>query len=84
MVGEIKPMFSARSDISKQIVPQADIGNFKDVISLACEHEHEQRNKTKSFFKYFSNVDKIFLKYFVTPKIEYLVMWKNILPHVTD
>jgi len=68
MVGEIKPTSSARSDISKQTVPQTDIGSFKDVISLACEHEHEQRNKTKSFFKYFFNVDKIFKEYFVTPR----------------
>jgi hypothetical protein len=84
MVGEIKPTSNARFDIFKQTVPQTDIGSFKDVISLACKHEHEQRNKTKSFFKYFSNMDKIFKKYFVTLRIEYLVMWKNILPCITD
>jgi hypothetical protein len=72
MVGEIKPMSSARSNISKQTVPQIDIGSLKDVISLTCEHE--QRSKTKSFLKYFFNVDKIFKKYFVTPMTEYLVM----------
>jgi hypothetical protein len=73
MVGEIKPTSSARSDISKQTIPQTDIGSFKDVISLACKHEDEQRSKIESF-----------LEYFVTPRTKYLVTWKNILPHVID
>jgi hypothetical protein len=80
MVGEIKPTSNARSNISKQTIPRTDIGSFKDVISLACEHEHEQRSKIESFFKYFSNVDvdKIFKEYFVTPRTKYLVTWKYV------
>ncbi len=35
--------------------------------------EHEQGSKTKSF-----------KKYSITPRIKYLVTWKNIFPHVTD
>jgi hypothetical protein len=84
MVGEIKPTSSVRSNISKQTIPETNIKSFKDVISLAWEHEHEQRNMIESILEYFSNVDNIFKEYFVTPRIEYLVTWKNILPHVTD
>jgi len=29
-------------------------------------------------------MDKIFKVYFITPRIEYLVMWKNILPRAMD
>jgi hypothetical protein len=84
MVGEIKTTSSVRFDISKQTVPQTNIRSFKDVISLAWEHEHEQRSMIESFLEYFSNMDNIFLKYFVTFRIEYFVTWKNILPCVTD
>jgi hypothetical protein len=45
---------------------------------------HEQRSKTESFLEYSSHVDRIFKQYFVTPRTKYLVMWKNILPHVMD
>jgi hypothetical protein len=55
-----------------------------DVISRACEHEHEEVNMTKSFLEYSSHVDKIFKEKFVTPKTKYLVTWKNILPCVID
>ncbi len=84
MVGEIKPTSNARFNISKQTITQTDIGSFKDVISLACKHEHEQRSRIESFLEYFSNVDKIIKEYFVTPRTKYLVTWKNIFPHVID
>jgi hypothetical protein len=53
-----------------------------DAISWACEHE--QGSKIESFFEYSFNVNRIFLKYFVTPRIKYLVMWKNIFPRLMD
>ncbi len=46
--------------------------------------EHEQGSKTKSFFKYFSHVDRIFKEYFATPRTKYLVMWKDILSCVMN
>jgi hypothetical protein len=39
---------------------------------------------TESFLEYLSHMDKIFKEYFVTPRIKYLVTWKNILPCVID
>jgi hypothetical protein len=50
------------------------------VISWACVHE--QMNMSKSFLEYSINIDRIFGKYYLTHGTEYLVMWKNILPHV--
>jgi hypothetical protein len=37
---------------------------------------------TKSFFKYSTDVEKIFEIFFLTFRIEYFVTWKNLLPHV--
>jgi hypothetical protein len=34
------------------------------------------------FLEYFSHINEIFQEYFLTPRIEYLVMWKNIFPRV--
>jgi hypothetical protein len=44
--------------------------------------EHEQMNKTESFFKYYTQVNKIFEKYLLMPRTKYLTTLKNILPHV--
>jgi hypothetical protein len=39
-------------------------------------------NMNESFLEYFVDVDKIFGKYYLTHGTKYLVMWRNILPHV--
>jgi hypothetical protein len=44
--------------------------------------EHEHVNMNKSFLEYFIDNNRIFWKYYLTHGIEYLVMWKNILPCV--
>jgi hypothetical protein len=50
---------------------------FHELVSM-------RKSKTKSILEYSSNVNIIFKKYFVTPRIKYLVMWKNIFPRVMD
>jgi hypothetical protein len=39
-------------------------------------------NMSKSFLKYFVDVNGIFEEYYLTHGIEYCVTWKNILPRV--
>jgi hypothetical protein len=39
-------------------------------------------NKTESFFEYFVDVEGILEEYFLTYGIEYVMTWKNVLPHV--
>jgi hypothetical protein len=39
-------------------------------------------NKIESFLEYFIHVDRISKKYSLTCRIEFLLTWKNILPHV--
>jgi hypothetical protein len=36
----------------------------------------------ESFLEYFTDVNKIFGKYYLTHEMEYFVMQRNILPHV--
>jgi hypothetical protein len=50
------------------------------VISWACECE--QVNMSKPFLEYFANIDRMSGKYYLTHGTKYLVMWRNILPHV--
>jgi hypothetical protein len=57
-----------------------DVWTIKDVIWWA--YECEQVSMKKSFLEYFVNVERIFLKYYLTHGIKYLMTWKNIMPHV--
>jgi hypothetical protein len=51
-----------------------------DAILWECEREYEQVNQSESFQEYLVDVNKKIL----THGMEYLVMWKNIFPHVMD
>jgi hypothetical protein len=51
----------------------------RDAILWVCERECEQVNMNKSFLEYFTNIDKIFGKYYLRHGIEYLVTWRKIL-----
>jgi len=54
-----------------------DVWTIKDVIWWT--HECEQVNMNKSFLEYFTNVERILKKYYLTHGIEYLMTWKNIM-----
>jgi hypothetical protein len=44
--------------------------------------EHEQVNMNNSVLEYSTNFDEIFEEYYLTHRIEYLVMQRNIFPCV--
>jgi hypothetical protein len=53
--------------------------------TIFCLHSYSCHvEKDQIFFRYSSNVDMIFKEYFITPRMEYLVMWKSFFPCVMD
>jgi hypothetical protein len=46
------------------------------------EHEHEQVSRIEFFWEYFIDIEGILKKYSLTHGIKYIMMWRNILPHV--